>query len=200
MKTLFLILFITFTSLILLACEESENTGSTDPGNSKVENNGDQDDDGSGNSDNYLDCEDDICIDPKSGLMWQNGDYCCLTQYEAEEHCKSLDWGGHDYGWDLPTISQLRSLIRGCPNTMSGGSCGVTDDCGNECLNESCYGCEDYAGPGAKGRYWPIGIKGLGWRYWSTTGANLGSFYVDFKDGKVINGAGSVEAYVRCVF
>ena len=74
------------------------------------------------------------------------------TWYDAIEYCSTLDECGYS-DWHLPTISELRMIIKNCPKTEIGGTCSVSDpDClfnfdGN-CYNESCEGCgdvDDYA-------------------------------------------------------
>lgn len=84
--------------------------------------------------------------DPASHLTWQ---YPTAVNWmgwqEAMDYCAQLTLGGG--GWHLPTISELRTLIRNCPYTETDGACGVTDSCLEQyqCWGESdvCNGCED---------------------------------------------------------
>lgn len=63
--------------------------------------------------------------DPTTGLRWG------LDQKEfgynhdaAVDYCQKMG-----ANWRLPTISELRSIVRGCAATATGGPCKVTDEC-----------------------------------------------------------------------
>jgi len=131
------------------------------------------DDDDAGDDDTADDdaANDDSADDDASGnLTWQDppsSDY--ITWEEAKAYCDNLSFDGHD-DWRLPTISELRNLIRGCDGTMTGGACNVTDDCRVlSCWNDPCNGCDSLAGPGSGGAYWPDGMSGEITWYWSSS-------------------------------
>ena len=93
--------------------------------------------------------------DPSSGLTWQNppsdND---MNWQDALNYCDNLVFDGQS-DWRLPSISELRTLIKGCPDTETGGSCGVKDGClSSECSSIICTGCDFLLGP-AGGCYWP---------------------------------------------
>ena len=94
--------------------------------------------------------------DSTSGLMWQNTSACCFDIDSGQSYCKNLKWGGYN-DWRLPSISELRTLIRECDSTETGGECGVTDDCLAEesCYDKVCAGCIWNSGPGIDGFHWP---------------------------------------------
>jgi hypothetical protein len=106
-------------------------------------------------------------IDPATSLRWQQPP--TDTKYllaDATTYCSSLDLGGYA-DWRLPRIDELRSLIRGCPGTMTGGTCGVTNSCTKAtCTNASCDGCTENAGPNG-GCYWAPELTGNCRWYWS---------------------------------
>ena len=108
--------------------------------------------------------------DPATRLMWQakpTGGW--IDGSEAQSHCENLMLTGFR-DWRLPTISELRSLIRGCPDTQVNGACGVTSSCRtHECWNRSCRGCAHGQGPGSGGAYWPSQLSGLVVFYWSSS-------------------------------
>ncbi len=128
--------------------------------------------------------------DPGSGLVWQvNPAASVMDASEAQAYCDSLDRCGFA-DWDRPTVGELRSIIRGCANTETGGPCGMTDTCRGDsgmtdtrtgdsgmtdtctgdicCRNEACGGCQVRAGPDA-GCYWATALKGECGMYWSRT-------------------------------
>jgi hypothetical protein len=145
-------------------------------------------------------------FDPSSGLCWQNPpEDAWRDWHEAVAYCDGLDLGGYSLGsWRLPTISELRSLIRGCPKTETGGECGVTDSClGDGCWNYNCWECAFEGGPGAGGAYWPTEVGGSGRWYWSSSSSYAGdssaAWYVNFYVGYVYYDGKSSTDYVRCV-
>ena len=72
------------------------------------------------------------CKDSTTGLIW-SAKSSKITYDYAIAHCRKYSEGGLR-GWRLPTISELRTLIQNCDDTVTGGICGITDNC----LEESC--------------------------------------------------------------
>jgi hypothetical protein len=143
--------------------------------------------------------------DPTSGLCWQEPPAGTLmTWYDAVSYCENLVLGGHPVGtWHLPTISELRSLIRGCPATETGGECGVTDEClGEGCGSWGpCNGCWG-GGPGYGGCYCSPELAYCGGWYWSSSSYSGSSSYawrVGFSVGYVGYFGKSSSYYVRCI-
>jgi len=110
--------------------------------------------------------------DPTSDLCWQDPPaYGELYWQSAIDHCDSLVLGGYD-DWRLPSISELRSLIRGCAVTETGGDCGVTDDCLGlwDCIeSDYCGGCSYLDGPTPEGCYWDHALQGDCRWFWSSS-------------------------------
>jgi Protein of unknown function (DUF1566) len=142
--------------------------------------------------------------DPATGLTWQGGSVDSVYTWEdAIAYCDGLENNGHS-DWHLPTISELRTLVRGCSATETGGSCGVTDSCLIGCISEdkstpgepcdsscsdlSCFSCEGGDGP-TGGCYGPSELAGeCGW-YWSSSPVEeteLGAaWFLDFDRGHI---------------
>ena len=79
--------------------------------------------------------------DPDSGLTWTIKSNAMIWQ-DAVEYCENLDEGGFS-DWRLPSIDEARTLIRVCWGTVTGGGCGVSDNClSSDCLNYHCGLCE----------------------------------------------------------
>ncbi len=84
-------------------------------------------------------------LDLETGLCWQEPiSKSHMDWQQAIEHCDYLDQGGHT-NWELPTIDELRSLIRGCKATETGGLCPVTHKGGTWDGDEAdiCLGCDE---------------------------------------------------------
>jgi len=71
-----------------------------------------------------------------AGLKWSDASNEILSYNDAIKYCQDL-------GGRLPTISELRTLIQNCPDTETGGSCSVTDNClsATECRDNCLLGC-----------------------------------------------------------
>jgi len=142
--------------------------------------------------------------DPTSALTWQVTPPTDSYDWQgAKTYCDSLSLGGYS-DWRLPTIGELRSLIRGCPATEPGGACNVEE---GGCLESSCRGvpcggCSERDGPGGAGMYWPDEIEGGCCRYWSSSpeedydGILWG---VNFVGGYLESDTGDAANLVRCV-
>jgi formylglycine-generating enzyme required for sulfatase activity len=153
--------------------------------------------------------------EPANGLCWHPL-YATFTRPDmafsweaAIAQCDRLSLGGYGAGsWRLPTITELRSLIRGCPATATGGTCGVTDSCWVDvCGGAVCWeGCTSGNGPTVLGCYWPEVPYVLGWcnwgAYWSSTtppGAFASAWAVDFATASVFSEQKTVSDNVMCV-
>ena len=137
------------------------------------------------------------CCDPKSGLTWERVAPGQKSRYTAKSYCAALTQNGWS-DWRLPSISELRSLIRGCPATQSGGICGVTDSClGINCW-KSCDGCE------AERRCkWDTALMSeMCGSYWSSSsyaGDTTYAWSVDFSYGCVYDVFKTNTYNARCV-
>ncbi len=144
-------------------------------------------------------------VDPTSGLVWEDPPMAgMLTWDSAVSYCSSLSLDGHGAGeWHLPTISELRTLIRGCAATEDGGACGVTDAClDSSCQGPECYECSYLGGPGAGGCYWDPALEGACSAYWSSSSHAADpsfAWFVHFDFAFVVSGGKVFDRYVRCV-
>ena len=171
-----------------------------------------KDDDCDGSTDELKDNGDGTFTDQCTGLVWQNPPFDGEKKWEAaKSYCTDNEAGLPGTGWYLPNISELRSLIRGCPNTETGGACEVTDVCskcgvGQSCLSytpchNDCSSCSNGDGP-ADGCYWLDEMEGPCSRYRSSSPVEDGvgyAFVVLFGSGHVDTDYTTVASYVRCV-
>jgi hypothetical protein len=175
----------------------------------------DADADGDGDADVDADagpgCEagtepDGTWCDPVSGLLWEDPPGGTTMDWDAARtYCGGLSIGSYGPGsWELPTIDALRSLIRGCPATMTGGTCGITMSCptGGACWSDACYGCSASTGPGTGGCYWPAGMGGTcGWFWSSSLDPDTADWVwgVYFTEGGLDDSDTGIHYSVRCV-
>lgn len=142
-------------------------------------------------------------LDADNGLAWElvpmGGN---PNVADAVAYCDALTLLGSG-GWRVPTVDELRSLMRGCPQTRTDGACGLTDDCATvDCRDDACDGCIDTPGGGpAGGCYWDPNLHGECSGYWSSTSAGGGfGWIVDYADGTIRQRDAALPAgLVRCV-
>ena len=136
-------------------CKGNGNSSSEDPTNpGNNENPGNNDNNPSGGFDKN---SQGIWVDPKTYLIWENPmgntgiSGAGVAQKNAATYCENLVLAGAD-DWRLPTIDELRTLIRGVSTTMTDGKCPTSelcpnqDDCnknndGKKEYGYSCLGC-----------------------------------------------------------
>ncbi|MBX3273865.1 MAG: DUF1566 domain-containing protein [Sandaracinaceae bacterium] len=110
-----------------------------------------------------------VYVDPETGLEWQRSAPGETMSWDsAVAYCADLVL--HGGGWRLPSVSELRSLIRGCEGTETGGGCLATDTClaFESCLTAPCDGCAPNAGP-SDGCYRPEELEGSCSWYWTSS-------------------------------
>ncbi|MBI5527849.1 MAG: SUMF1/EgtB/PvdO family nonheme iron enzyme [Deltaproteobacteria bacterium] len=135
--------------------------------------------------------------DPTTDLTWKASPAGIAMDWTAAgNYCTGL--GG---GWRMPTISELRLLVQGCPSSAAGGACGVTDACSTgSCRTSSCDGCTPGLGPDS-GCYWPVVLNGSCAVTVSATEYTVGSkvWAIDFTTGRVDSVLENLIYNVRCV-
>lgn len=201
------ILICTSLAVLFLSCNSGGDDDDDDRGKLDDDDDMTGDDDTAGDDDATTDddtSDDDVpgdtWTDSFSGLTWQNdGDYKFLKWEDAKSYCDNLILAGG--GWHLPTISELRSLIRSCDTTELGGACGVTDSCIDLlCWDENlCGGCD--LGGGSDGCFWPAQLKGYCGEYWSSSEVadDDATAWVVWFDSAIVIFQFDVKNKVRCV-
>jgi len=141
-------------------------------------------------------------INPMFGLTWQvTPTGGSMSWAAAESHCATLSLDGG--GWRLPTIWELRHLIRGCTATESLGACEIRNgSClAWECRSDNCDGCPLVLGPDVD-CFWPEELEGDCRWYWSSSAVEDGDsvfWGVDFEVAGVTNALYDASVLVRCV-
>ena len=103
-----------------------------------------------------------VVLQKTKKLLWERGcSRATLVWEKAKKRCDELVLAGKS-NWRLPTIVELRSLIRGCNGE---------DLCGNLSVPIDCEYCDEGKGPAEKGWYMQKGV----WKnpeypwFWSST-------------------------------
>ena len=176
MKKLFLVLCVIFTVLALFAAPKQKNTGSQKAKSSNVQN-------------------------QTGNLQWSNKSPNAMGWSDAVKYCINLDEGGYN-DWRLPPIDELRTLIKNCPKTETGGICRISEKNGYLAPihggdnNGSCW-CDDRGGS----YYSKLGDED---GFWSSSSGQYDIWSVNFRKGHVrrsfgIEGEGQYGTmYVRC--
>lgn len=110
-----------------------------------------------------------VWYDQATNKMWQITPPAAAMAYAtAINYCIDLTLAGFT-DWHLASVNELRSIIRGCPATMTGGDCLITDMCLDwvKCYTAVCNGCVATKGPDA-GCYWVKEMEGPCAIYWSS--------------------------------
>lgn len=201
-RSILLLVFVIVVSL-LSSCNDRNDGSNSDTDDDVADDDSTGDDDTSYCDDPYF--KNKAWTDPETGLIWQVVHSC--ERYRGQnQYCDDIDIGGMA-GWRIPTISELRTLIRGCPATETGGECGVTDECFEieHCNSASCNGCGG-EGP-TNGCFSPPELLGECLEFWSSTSSSSTSesnfWFVNFYGAIVATEWGSkddtVYLLVRCV-
>lgn len=155
---------------------------------------------------NKDECGSGVWEDAASGLEWINYPSAIksLNWQPAMDYCNALDFAGHT-DWRFPTVSELRSLVSGCAQTQTGGTCAASDLClwSNTCHISACDGCLPKGGPGNNGCYWPTELNGACDNYYWTSSLDasvLGDVWeIHFSRGTIDTSPKSFPQYTRCV-
>ncbi len=132
-------------------------------------------------------------------LNWSKKAPNKMSWSDAKTYCANLNEDGYS-DWRLPTISELRTLIKNCPATESGGACKITNEClSSKCRNDDCKGCKHFE----EGRYSKLEDTDQVWSSSEVSDYIYYAWNVDFGDGEVI-GKSFIShkvhfALVRCV-
>jgi hypothetical protein len=133
--------------------------------------------------------------DPVTNLMWSFKTPSDQSWNDAINYCNNLTEGGYS-DWRLPTISELRSIIRNCPATETGGICGVTDSClDNSCRNSACNGCSE----DSSGKHSVFGDVDWLWSISSLVWEETHDLCVNFINGAITFDNETGYNYTRCV-
>ena len=140
-------------------------------------------------------------FDQITKIEWSNRSLDRMNWPKAIDYCRNLNEGGHS-DWRLPDIDELRTLIKNCPKTETGGECRVSEK--NGCLHEKCwkdpYGscyCERKSDVGYYGK---LGDENTLWSYSTDSFVTSEAWCVDFERGYLLaNEKWWKRHHVRCV-
>lgn len=135
-------------------------------------------------------------------LVWSNPSYNAMNWNDAINYCKNLTEGGYS-DWRLPNIDELRTTIKNCYKTETGGQCKVSERSG--CLSSSCSTvgscyCDGISNNG--GYYSKLGDDNvLLWSSSTFSDSTGNAWFVGFGNGVGVSlyYKDGNDIYVRCV-
>ena len=170
--------------------DTTEDTGSTAPEDTTTNPPETQEPETTGNGcpKDFPDKHDDVC--------WSENHPMFQDWSSAEKFCAASNGR-------LPTVDELRTLIKDCPSTETGGTCGVTDSCLDKdaCWDATCEGCEK----DTSGKYSVFGDTSASCPGWATSsdataGASIGNKWnIDFRDGSIKLRTKALCVSARCL-
>ncbi len=205
-------LFFLLIAGLVVACDDDvrpdDDSGTDSDSDTDSDTDGDTDTDSDTDTDtdtDYLpmtDCEGGK-YDPNSDLCWE--DPYPTQQYswnDAVAYCEDLIVGASE-DWRMPTVTELRSLVRGCSVTEVDGSCPISDNSPQSDETEECNGCEGHMGPGNGGCYWDEALVGdcdiVFWSFSEITDVSEGVWVFGFGWAIIADWSKGQADYVRCV-
>ena len=127
-----------------------------------------------------------------NGLNWSDKSEEMYEWEDAIKYCEKM-------GGRMPTVSEVRTLLKNCPDSETGGKCKVTDDCLSEskCWDkQKCGGCEYDKDSGKYSVFGDIGV-------FKTISENIDdpdtAFSVSFLSGTIRPGRKNLKGSVLCV-
>ena len=138
-------------------------------------------------------------------LIWSDLAPNKMDWSRAKQYCENLFEGGFN-DWRLPNIDELRTLIKHCPKTETGGECKVSEynnclswqRCGNPSSKESCI-CEYRENDG--GYYSKLENSNGVWLWSSSEVSDCEdkAWDIGFDYGRVSSYKKIYNVHVRCV-
>jgi hypothetical protein len=145
-----------------------------------------------------------VWVDEAAGLIWQREAASVRMNVEAALlYCSENQGELPGIGWRLPNVTELRTLVRGCPATEAAGACELTESCTSfdSCWSTDCWStCMLGDGPG--GCYREQELEGSCSATWSSDGVDdqMGRYwYLGFRNGGLQHDLSTEESEVRCV-
>ena len=139
------------------------------------------------------------CHDSKTGKVWSSISENDMDWERAVEYCEGLEEGGKT-DWRLPTIDELRTLIRNCKITAVGGSCEVSESQGMLSVADM-EGCTCEFDEEFSGKYSKFGdISKTLWSSSEQSEADVDDAWkIDFNSASIEVSNKHTVYFVRCV-
>lgn len=203
------------TDIDTLDNDDDTDTDTTDPDTDSGDSQPDDDADADTSEPAFPECSPTgtkPCIDSETKLIWSSATSQNKKWAEAENRCSGLEEGGFE-DWRMPTISELRTLVRNCQKTATGGLCKVTDECtaSYSTANPQCYNIDlctsttnalgiERCGDKTDGSYSLLGDASV--YLWSSSVPDEDhdkAWYIYFKNTNILNQKKTLTGIVRCV-